>query len=238
MRTIIIDDEPNATSMLQLELAQQFPEVEVVGIYNDAKKALKALDNDSCDLLLLDVEMPHLDGFELLSRFPKRQFDVVFTTAYSEYAIKAIKERAMDYLLKPIDSEELKIAVEKVMKKREGNQSEIVDILSRIDDHEKDIIKVPTSKGLSFVEAKEIIYCKAESNYVNIITTDQNFFISKTLKHMQELLPSKLFIRCHLSFIVNQRHIREYIRTDGGYFIMSNGDRVNVSSNKKEIFSI
>lgn len=234
MRIAIIDDEINATKMLELELMTISRDLEIIGVYNDPVKAFEELNIETLDVLFLDVEMPRLSGFDLLEKWSDRSFDIIFTTAYSEYAIKAIKESALDYLLKPIDTTELKDAVTKVILKRSKQNDVALDrLLEKINKTKSSLIKIPTSDGITFKKPEDIIYCKSESNYVHIFTIDGKLFIAKTLKYMEEILPPSYFIRCHHSYIVNQYHIKEYLREDGGYLHMSNGDRIKVAQSKR-----
>jgi two-component system LytT family response regulator len=161
---------------------------------------------------------------------------VIFATAYSEYALQAIKANALDYILKPIDNDELESAVKKAKQKiEEQNFNQFQFLIDKLENDEKDFIKIPSGDQILFFQAEEIIYCKAESNYTLIFTTNKKILVSKTLKYMEELLPKNDFIRIHQSFIINKNHIRAYSRLDGGYVTLSNGDTARVAKNKKNL---
>ena len=236
MRTIIIDDEPKATKMLEIELKNLFPEIEIVGTYQQAALGILAIDEKKPDLLFLDIEMPKQSGFDVLKNCQFRKMQVVFVTAYSEYALKAIKANALDYILKPIDTEELKSAVTKAKQKIDEQKfNQFQFLLEKLDDEGDDFIKIPSGDQILFFKPDEIIFCKAESNYTTVFTTTQKILISKTLKYMEEILPDNIFIRIHQSYIVNKNHIRAYSRLDGGYVTLSNGDTARVAKNKKNL---
>lgn len=236
MRTLIIDDEIKAAKMLEIELKQLFPEVEVLAIFQDPEEGINAINTLQPDLLFLDIEMPKKSGFDVLKEAQFKNMQVVFATAYSEYALQAIKANALDYILKPIDTEELKNAVQKVKEKIADQQfNQFQFLLDKLEDKEKTLIKIPSGDQILFFKPDQIIYCKAESNYTSIITTQQNILVSKTLKYMEQILPDEIFIRIHQSFIVNKKHIVAYSRLDGGYVSLSNGDIAKVAKNKKNL---
>ncbi|HFB99680.1 MAG TPA: response regulator transcription factor [Phaeodactylibacter sp.] len=236
MRTIIIDDEPKAAKMLEIELKNLFPEIEIVGTYQQAELGILAIDEKKPDLLFLDIEMPKQSGFDVLKNCQFRKMQVIFVTAYSEYALQAIKTNALDYILKPIDTEELQRAVIKAKQKIEEQKfNQFQFLLEKLDDGINNFIKIPSGDQILFYKPDEIIFCKAESNYTSVVTTKQKILISKTLKYMEEILPNPIFIRIHQSYIINKNHIRAYSRLDGGYVTLSNGDTARVAKNKKNL---
>lgn len=236
MRTIIIDDEIKAAKMLQIELEKLFPEINIIGNFQKPELGIQAIDEQQPDLVFLDIEMPKKSGFDVLKACKFRKMQVIFATAYSEYALQAIKANALDYILKPIDTDELESAVKKAKQKIESQSfNQFQFLLDKLENDGKDFIKIPSGDQILFFRAEEIIYCKAESNYTLILTTKQKILVSKTLKYMEELLPKNDFIRIHQSFIINKNHIRSYSRLDGGYVTLSNGDTARVAKNKKNL---
>jgi two-component system LytT family response regulator len=236
MRTIIIDDEPKAALMLQIELKKLFSEIDIIGNFQQPDLGIQAIDEQKPDLVFLDIEMPKKSGFDVLKSCKFKKMQVIFATAYSEYALQAIKANALDYILKPIDNDELESAVKKAKQKiEEQNFNQFQFLIDKLENDEKDFIKIPSGDQILFFQAEEIIYCKAESNYTLIFTTNKKILVSKTLKYMEELLPKNDFIRIHQSFIINKNHIRAYSRLDGGYVTLSNGDTARVAKNKKNL---
>ncbi len=236
MRTIIIDDEVKAAKMLQIELERLFPSIKIIGNFQQADLGIKAIDKEEPDLVFLDIEMPKISGFDVLRLCQFRKMQVIFATAYSEYALQAIKANALDYILKPIDTSELESAVKKAQQKiEEQNFNQFQFLLDKLESDRKNFIKIPSGDQILFFQSEEIIYCKAESNYTSIFTTQQKILVSKTLKHMEGLLPQKEFIRIHQSYIINKNHIRAYSKLDGGYVTLSNGDTARVAKNKKNL---
>jgi len=237
IRAVIVDDEKHASETLVWELERACPQVEIVAIFNAPLDALAQLPELNPDLLFLDVEMPKLNGFELLQKLGDIEFGVIFTTAYDQFALKAIKYSAVDYILKPVDQEELKKAVGKF---EEGSRKSIstrqMDILFRnLEKKGFDKIALPTSDGLEFVEPEEIMHCESDSNYTYVyFKNGSKSLISKTLKEIEELLDGHGFIRVHHSHIVNLKHIRKYVRGSGGYLELVDGNSVSVSRSRKE----
>ena len=241
LNAILIDDETNCLKMLEWELKNNCPEVNILGMYDSGKEGLKAINSKKPDVVFLDIEMPYLNGFELFELIPNIDFDVVFTTAYDEYAVKAIKISAVDYLLKPIDGDDLKVAVGRVEEKKKNNiGSENIDFLKKqLEDTRRNAIKnlaLPTYEGYVFVKLEDIIYCQSDNNYATVfLKTGKKILISRTLKEVAEMLTEQdNFFRVHNSFLVNLNEIKNYVKTDGGYLIMSNEGKVKVSRSKKD----
>lgn len=237
LKAILIDDEPNCLKMLEWELQNACKDVQIVELCNSGKEGLKAIQKYQPDIVFLDVDMPYMNGFEMLELVPDIKFDVIFTTAYDEYAVKAFKTNAIDYLLKPIDEDELTVAVAKVRTKKQ--QSIAQQATKDDDDPRRQVIRkiaLPTFEGLVFVEVDRIVYCQSDNNYSKIILKgEKNLFISKTLKETEAVLGDYHFFRVHNSFLVNLNEIKNYVKSDGGYLIMSNDDRVKVSRAKKDM---
>jgi len=238
IQAIIVDDEKNSCELLENMLERYCPEVKVTALCNSAEDALLILREKKMELIFLDIEMPHMNGFEMLESIPDIDFSVIFTTSFDHYAIKAIRFSAMDYLLKPIDREELQHAVNKAVKASENIKPEQLNILLQKLRHPAvpvTKIALPTMEGLQLVSVDTIISCAAESNYTILLTKDkQKLTISRTLKETEEMLEDYSFQRVHNSSIVNLNEISKYIKGEGGYLIMSDGSTVDVSRGKKE----
>ncbi len=242
MDIAIIDDELHCVESLLLDIRQLFPEFTVVYKGTKPGLAVEALKKIKVDLLFLDVEMPELNGFDLLNQFDPLPFDVIFTTAYSQYAISAFKAQAINYLLKPVDENELKEAVTTWLEKRNARDSaeEIEMLLSELKKEGilTNKIAVPVADGLEFLEVRKIMYCQSQSNYVFIyMENGRRILISKTLKEVEMILKKYFFIRPSQSFLVNPNYMQKYSRSDGGYLIMGNDFQIPVSNSKKDLIS-
>jgi two-component system LytT family response regulator len=243
LKTLIVEDEARGRNALKAML-KEISEVNLIGESPDVEDAILKIQIHNPDLVLLDIEMPYKNGFDLLAALPNRTFDVIFTTAYDSYAIKAIKFSAIDYLLKPIDPEELKIAIDKTFEKRKKIQHQPQLQINNLLDNLKAINKqnfklsLPTSDGAIYVPIDEIIRCESDTNYTKFyfINEDRPTVVSKTLKDYDELLTDFGFCRVHHSHLVNLKFIKKYIRGEGGTVVMSDGTEVEVSRRKREIF--
>ena len=240
LRAIIVDDEANCLKMLEWELSDRCPEVEIIRVCSTGKAGLMAIKEEQPDIIFLDIEMPYLNGFEVLELVPEVNFDVIFTTAYDKFAIRAFKSSAIDYLLKPIDGDDLRIAVDKVIEKRKRStpSTDVKFLLQQLEDAKNNKIRriaLPTFEGLTFVQTDEIIYCQSDNNYCNVVLKEgRKMLISKTLKEVEEMLSSDQFFRVHNSFFVNLKEVSNYVKADGGALIMTNGDEVRVSRSRKD----
>jgi two-component system LytT family response regulator len=236
---IIIDDEPDCCESLSILLKKHCPEVNVAGIFNSAEKALYAISDLSPQLVFLDIEMPNMNGFEMLEKLPAIDFELIFTTSYDQYAIKAIRFSALDYLLKPIDREELQRAVQKVQSRLQKPLTQQLEILlQKVNKPANPIhrIALPTMEGLKLVPVESIISCASEGNYTIFLLKDKHkIVVSRPLKEVEEMLEDHSFFRVHHSYMVNMNEIDRFIKTDGGYLIMSDGTAVDVSRSKKEL---
>ena len=240
MKAIILDDETHCREVLRIELQRHCPDIQILADFNDARQAKTQIAELNPDLVFLDIEMPHMNGFQFLQSFDGSfPFDVIFTTAYDEFAVKAIKMSAVDYLLKPIDPEELKAAVQRARERRDRlSDEEINGLLRRIEStvsHPRQKVVLPTLAGGEFVRISDIVYLRSDSNYTHVVLgSEKDVLVSRTLKDVEALLPGELFLRVHNSFTVNLDHIQRFVRQDGGYLIMDNGDQVSVSRRKKD----
>ena len=239
LKAIIIDDEPDCCESLAILLERFCPEVKVSAICYSGDKALAAIQDIKPQLVFLDIEMPYMNGFELLEKLPAIDFELVFTTSYDQYAIKAFRFSALDYLLKPIEREELQKAVKKVVSRTQSPLPQQLEILlQKINQTSNPIqrIALPTMEGLRLVPVSSIIYCASEGNYTIFFMKDkQKIVASRPLKEVEEMLAEHSFFRVHHSYIVNMNEIEKFVKTDGGYLIMSDGSAVDVSRSKKEI---
>ncbi|AGA76962.1 LytR/AlgR family response regulator transcription factor [Echinicola vietnamensis] len=241
MKVGIIDDEVHCVESLVLELMQFKEEVEIVFSTSKVEEALEALSTSSIDLMFLDVEMPRINGFELLDMIDEVYFEVVFTTAYSQYALKAFQYKAFDYLLKPIGHHELAEVLKKykgyhqhLKKEREVDLMEFISSLKK-DNIIKSKIAVPVSEGLEFIKVDEIIYAQSQNNYTILHLHDNTTLLfSKTLKEVERTLKKYFFIRIHQSYLINPNYMKKYFRHDGGGVQMENGKSLPISQRKKE----
>ena len=233
---IIVDDEPDCAETLQLLLDACCPEVKVVAVCLSGAAALTQIPVLNPQLVFLDIEMPFMNGFQLLGQLPAVNFDLIFTTSYDQYAIKAIRFSAMDYLLKPIDREELRAAVQKSLEHRNPPLPQQLEILlQRLQQPVSTKIAVPAMDGLQMVAVSSVISCTADSNYTIFhLKGGQKLTASRTLKDVAEMLEGQNFIRVHQSSLVNLDEINKYVRGDGGYLIMSDGSTVDVARSRKE----
>ncbi len=239
LQAIIIDDEFHSLKSTELMVKENCNEVEIIALGNTPEKGIELIESYKPDLVFLDIAMPRMNAFELLQNLSERSFEIIFTTAFDEYAIKAFKVNAIDYLLKPIDAAELKEAVNKVKTKlRTGDGMNKIDqLLESLGQPtvKKDKVAIPVDGKIRMISFSSIIYCESESNYTKIyVEPDKKFLLSKTLKEVEKILTHQDFFRVHNSFLVNLSHIKEYIRGEGGDLIMTNGNEVRVSRNKKD----
>jgi len=239
MRAIIIDDEKLSLATLSKMLDLNCPEIEVIGKHQRPAAGLEAIRNEKPDIVFLDIEMPGMNGFDLLNSLDKIDFDVIFTTAYDEFALRAFKVSAMDYLLKPIDSEDFIQAIDRLNKSiaNPTMNSQIQLLLNNLkkEDHKK-TIRIPTSEGFEIIEVKDIIHCNADTSYTHLYTTNSKLLVSKPIKYFEDLLKDANFFRIHNSHLVNINHVKKYTKGKGGYVTMSNNTAIDVSTRKKEEF--
>lgn len=235
---IIVDDEPYSCETLATLLERYCPEVKVLDICYSAASALKSINEQKPQLLFLDIEMPHMNGFELLEKLPDIDFELVFTTSYDQYAIKAFRFSALDYLLKPIDQDDLRKTVQKAVNSTSHVSPQQIKVLLEKLNHPTQVVNkiaIPTLEGLQMILVESIINCEADRNYTIINTKNKlKIVASKTLKEVEELLEDYPFIRVHHSHIVNLNEVERYVKGEGGYLLMSNGSNIDVSRSRKE----
>jgi len=238
IKAIIIDDELHCRKTLGILLNEYCPDVQIIGQCDNGVTGTEAIKNLRPDLVFLDIEMPHMNGFELLEQFPEIHFAVIFTTGYDQYAIKAFRFSALDYLLKPINHDELRKAIQKVRQQAIHPLPQQLEILLEKLRHQPSgihKIALPTMEGLQLIPVDSIISCVSDSNYsILLLKGKQKLTISRTLKETEEILEEHSFLRVHNSSIVNLNEINKYIKGEGGYLIMSDGSTVDVSRSRKE----
>jgi len=239
LKAIIIDDEPYCCEILAAMLEADCPDVNVMSVCNNASDALAAIRQNSPDIVFLDVEMPKMNGFEMLEQLPAIIFHLIFTTSYDQYALKAIRFSAIDYLLKPIDRIELQKAVEKVKQRIQIPLPQQLEILmQKIRQPSKPVNKIalPTMEGLQLIPIDTIISCESDDNYTSLLLkTRKKLLVTRSLKEMEEILEQHSFIRVHRFYLVNLNEIEKYIKGEGGYLVMSDGTTIDVARNKKEV---
>lgn len=239
IHAILIDDEENCLSSLEILLTEYCPEVQIMDKCQSVQAGLSAINLHKPDLIFLDIEMPVLNGFDLLQKIKNFPLSVIFTTAYQHYAIKAIRYSALDYLLKPIDYKELIQAVHRfVNQKSSPNKEQFQFLIDKLfhKEHTTKKLAIPNLEGFKLVSIDDIISCEADDNYTHILLKDHvKITACRTLKEIQHLLDDyELFIRVHHSSLININEVSQYVRGEGGYVIMSDGSHINVSRNKKE----
>jgi len=239
IKAIIIDDELHCHETLSLQLKQYCPEVSLVAQCRSGKVGIEAIELYNPDLVFLDIEMPVMNGFEFLEKFSAITFAIIFTTSYDQYAIKAIRFSALDYLLKPIDPNELVLAVKKVQEQRHLPFAEQFQmLLKQVNEknHGFNKVAVPTCDGFQLFPVEDIIYCEANDNYTHLFLKNNHKIIAcRSLKEIEEqLINFKFFVRVHHSYIVNLNEVIKYVRGEGGYLVMSDDSTVNVSRSRKE----
>ena len=241
LTSIIIDDETNSRKALRKKLSDHCTEVNIIAECENGEDGIKTIEEKKPDIVFLDVEMPRMNGFTMLQQLKNRDFELIFITAYDHYAIKAIKFSALDYLVKPVEVDDLKIAVQKAAQKRtqaSGNdrlELLVQNLLNEKKEHHR--IAIPSLQGLQFITISDIIYLEAQSNYTTIILNDSyKLTVSKTLKDFEELLPTSVFIRIHHSYIINRNAVEKYFKGEGGQVLMKNGVILDVARRKKDEF--
>ncbi|MEN9640332.1 MAG: hypothetical protein RLZZ262_2201 [Bacteroidota bacterium] len=243
IKALIVDDEEFARENLRMILEDYCPDVELIGAASSADQARKLLEEEKPHVVFLDIMMPSEDGFMFLQSLKERPFQVVFTTAFRDYALKAIKENALDYLEKPIDIEELQKVVARVreLEKKtpplsDGRMTRVLESIALTNTVEKTV--VPTKDGLAIVKNTDILYLEADENYTTLyIVGGKKYVSSKGIKAFEEKLDPQMFFRIHKSFIINiAHHLKEFNRTEGNVAILSNGAQVPVSRRKLQEF--
>ena len=239
LEAVIVDDEIKALQSLTWELTNFSVEINVTASFTNPFEALEYLGKNTPDCLFLDIEMPTMDGFQFIQKLTNKNFPVVITTAYNQYAIKALKNEAIDYLLKPIDSDDLEDTIAKIKKFNAKNFSaeRLEQILLNFNSRSVNKrITLNTDGKLLFLESDEILYAESDGNYSTIFLVDgQKIVLTKKLKEVNQLLPEDCFFRIHNSYIINLNKIKEFLKTDG-YVVLKSNHKIPVSRQKKSDF--
>ncbi|WP_020607252.1 LytR/AlgR family response regulator transcription factor [Spirosoma spitsbergense] len=249
MTAIIIDDEPDNVALLALQLARHCPQVAVIGQFTDSPSALVALRTQRPSLIFLDIEMPMLNGFQLLEQLGEVSFQVVFVTAYNQYAVRAFQFAALDYLLKPVDTIDLVNTI---------RRAETVSFSPSgvVGTAQLDVLKswypatapggapsavlpakiaLPHANGLTFIDINQILYAESDSNYTSfVLESGEKYLVSKTLGDVQDMLEVRNFLRVHRQYVVNLDHIKRLVRGEGTYLVLTNGVSIPVSRQQKD----
>lgn len=242
MKAIIVDDEIRGAQSLQKILQHIAPDIEVTALAHSGAEGIEAIRLHNPSLVFLDIQMPDMTGFDMLQKVAKINFSVVFTTAYDEFALKAFRFAAVDYLLKPIDIDDLSVAIEKVKLLHADNATEkksepLGKLFSQLHKPGDKKLALPTSDGLLFVPVEEVISLEAASNYTFFFTEKNGkIVVSKTLGDFEDILESNDFFRVHNSHLINLHKIEKYVKGDGGYVIMKTGANIEVSRRRKDEF--
>jgi two-component system, LytTR family, response regulator len=233
VKVIVVDDEMFNREQLRIKLGKYYPDISIIAMCENGLEAAKAVDKFKPDLVFLDIEMPVMNGLDFLEQFIEPAFEVIFITAYDQYAIKAIKFSALDYLLKPLDVDELQLAVNRFLEKRKkaiDNKSLIENFIRNLKTEKKSEYRLAlnTTEGTYFLKTDEIIRCEADSNYTKFfLFKRKNMIASKTLKEYEDILTEHDFIRIHKSHLVNRKFIKSL--SNEGYVILNDESHVEVS---------
>lgn len=239
LEAVIVDDEIKAIQGLSWELTNFSDEIKIIASFTNPFEALDYLEKNTPDCLFLDIEMPSMDGFQFIKKLTNKEFPVVITTAYNQYAIKALKNEAIDYLLKPVDSDDLSETIAKIKKFNLKNYSadRLEKILMNFNSNAvQKKITINTDGKLLFLENNEVLYAESDGNYTTLFLSDgQKILLTKKLKEVYEMLPKECFFRVHNSYIINLNKIKEFLKTDG-YVILESNDKIPVSRQKRSDF--
>jgi two-component system LytT family response regulator len=242
INAVLVDDEPDTLKTMQLLVKRHCPEVNVLGAFNCPKTALSEIEKLNPELLFLDVQMPEMNGFELLEQLSGFNGSVIFVTAHNAHALRAIKFSALDYLLKPVDVTELKQSVDKFKKLRSAKPGtevlqQLVKNIEFLAAPTASKIAVSTQEGVEIVVLSEVDYLKADRNYTFIKRKGKkDLLVAKPLKDFEGTLPASQFMRIHSSYLINLQKVERYVRADGGYAVMEDGTQITVSRSHKEEF--
>lgn len=241
IKALIIEDEQKSREMMVMLVEKNCPQLQLVGAAKNVKEGVELINSMNPDLVFLDISMPDGTGFDVLEQVQGKKFEIIFTTATDKHALKAIKYSACDYILKPIDVDELKAAAEKVALKKNAvpsmdNLQFLIQQFKKADDNYQKIT-LPTGNAYEIVNIKDIIRCEADASYTHFhLVGGKKLMISASLKHYEDLLPENDFIRIHHQHLINMQHVSRFLKQDGGYAVMSDGTQIEVSRRKKDAF--
>ncbi|GLU51478.1 putative response regulatory protein [Dyadobacter frigoris] len=236
IKAILIDDEPLSIEALKMKILKASDEIEIIKTYTSASEAMVKIEKLAPDVIFLDVEMPELDGFQFLENFPNRCFEVIISTAHDEYAIQAVRQSALDFLLKPVSVLELSTAIDRLIQKLNA-KNKAGKSSYRMVDAQFDKIPVPSLRGITFVPLTDILYLSSEGNYTMIyLENKQKIVSSRNLGDYEAMMANLNFFRIHHSTVINLWHIREYLRGEGGSVVLKDGTELDVSKRRKKEF--
>ncbi len=240
IKAILVDDEYNSLQNLQQKITEFCPDISIVALAEKPEDAILQIRLQKPDVIFLDIEMPRMNGLRMMNELPDFNGEIIFTTAYNHYAVDAIRISAFDYLVKPVSIADLQNAVTRLVKYRQSETKERLEVLRQSMSESKsqeDKIAVPTSEGFEFIQIKNIVHIESSSNYSKIFFADgKNLLVTKLLKDFEDLLLPYRFYRVHNSHLINLAFIKKYIRGEGGQVVLQNGDVVDVARRKKEEF--
>jgi len=238
IRAVIVDDEQIAIDLLQHHLEQECPEVKIIETFQSAQIAYEKIPLLQPDLLFTDIEMPHMTGLELVAKLNQPRLKVIFVTAYNEYALKAIKLAAADYLLKPFDSEDLRKAISKIILNRQEENSIMMSLMNMLQSQKNFArLAINSDQSIQFIDYEAISYCKSEGPYTEFFLTNRKTILSsKSLGEYESLLNEHGFFRIHHSYLINLYHLDKFMKKDGGYVVMRDGTTLPVARRKKDDF--
>ncbi len=241
LSAIIIDDESSSRNALRQKLNNHCTDIKIIAECENGEEGIKNIEAKKPDIVFLDVEMPRMNGFTMLQQLKDKNFEIIFITAYDQYAIKAIRYSALDYLVKPVEIDELKNAVNRAVEKiNTAKPNDRLGLLLENIVNEKTKFKriaIPTAQGLQFIKIEDIIYLEASGNYTKFhLCNNIKYTVSKTLKEFEDILPADIFIRIHNSYVLNKNYVEKYIRGDGGQVVLSDGAVLDISKRKKSEF--
>ena len=235
INAIIIDDEQHNITNLQRLLEQHCKEVTIVATANNAEDGITMIKTHQPNLVFLDIQMPGKTGFDLLLALPRVDFEIVFVTAFDQYGIPAVKFSAMDYLVKPVNVEELKGAVQKAVSRKSNSMEHLMAILKQGGQRQEHRIALPSAKETRFVYVKDIVRCESNNSYTTFFMQDgEKIVVSVSIYEYTEMLGEYGFLRCHQSHIINKQFVRSMVKEGGFYLQMQNGEKIPVSRDKKD----
>ncbi|WP_299433920.1 LytTR family DNA-binding domain-containing protein [uncultured Aquimarina sp.] len=239
IQAVIVDDEKHSRETLKNLLNEFCTDVTITASAGSVEEAITAINITNPDIVFLDIELQSGTGFDILTQIKPINFEIIFITAFEQYAIKAVKYSSLDYLLKPIDLNELIDAVEKVKKKKDQKvyNKQLETLVHNLQQPKLHKICLSTADGFEFVSIENIIYCKANGSYTSFyLKNKRTVLVSKHLKEYENLLADQHFMRVHNSFLINLKEVEKYVKSDGGYILMSNNDTASISKSKKDEF--
>lgn len=242
LNIVIVEDEHNNREDLKDQISEIDPSIRILGEAASVSEAIALINTTLPDAVLMDIELHEGNGFDVINQLSHLSFEVIFTTAFEHYALKAIKFSSLDYLLKPINTEELRTALHKAsLKKNEAQRKQQLEVLLASLDNKQENrnICLSTADGIEFIQTDTILYCEANGSYTNfILKNSQKLIVSKHLKEYESLLSDHDFMRVHNSFLINLKEVKRFVKSDGGYILMNNDATISISQKRKDDFLV